>query len=83
MKTIFAAALMLQVDPDRFAHLAGGLDAFAWTFMLVSMGSATALMVWCFARILRTRKHFDPDGTGPAEPPVSGRLEQEGRKPAR
>lgn len=32
-----------------------GLTAFALVFMLVSMGSVTALMCWCFYRILRQR----------------------------
>lgn len=29
-----------------------GLTTFALVFMLVSMGSVTGLMVWCFYRIL-------------------------------
>lgn len=29
------------------------MTTFAWIFMLVSMGSVTALMVYCFFRILR------------------------------
>lgn len=49
-----------------------GLTAFSWSFMLVSIGAVTALTVWCFARILRRKEHFDPDGTGPARAPVSG-----------
>ena len=40
----------------------------AWTFVL-------GLMSWSFARILGGTKHFDPDGIGPAEPPVAGRAD--------
>jgi hypothetical protein len=37
----------------------------SWTFVL-------GLTIWSFARILRLQKHFDPDGIGPAVPPVKG-----------
>lgn len=37
----------------------------AWTFVL-------GLMSWSFAKILRGKDHFDPDGIGPASPPVAG-----------
>ena len=40
----------------------------AWTFVLGLMG-------WSFARILSGKKHFDPDGIGPAQPPVPGQTE--------
>lgn len=44
-----------------------GLTPFALVFMLVSMGSVTALMVYCFYRVLRTpAASFDP-GTEPPE----------------
>lgn len=42
--------------------------AAAWIFVL-------GLTFWSFARILRTQQHFDPDGIGPADPPVPGRAE--------
>lgn len=48
--------------------------ALAWTFVL-------GLTFWSFARILRTQDHFDPDGIGPASPPVPG--EAENRPPPR
>ena len=51
------------------------MDTFSWVFMLASMGAVTALTIWCFVRILGGKAHFDPDGTGPAVPPVKGRLE--------
>jgi hypothetical protein len=52
------------------------MDAFSWVFMLVSMAAVTTLAVWCFARILRGKEHFDPDGTGPQSPPVAGRADK-------
>ncbi len=42
----------------------------ALIFMLVSWTFVLGLTFWSFARILRTQKHFDPDGIGPASPPV-------------
>lgn len=56
----------------------GGIDGGALAFMLISIGAVTTLTIWCFTRVLSTRRHFDPDGTGPARPPVAG--EVEGRK---
>jgi hypothetical protein len=52
------------------------MTSFAWIFMLGSMGAVTALTIWCFARVLTTRRHFDPDGTGPAHPPVPGEVDR-------
>lgn len=49
-----------------------GLTVFSWSFMLLSIGAVTVLTAWCFSRVLGGRAHFDPDGTGPARPPVSG-----------
>lgn len=37
--------------------------AVSWTFVL-------GLTFWSFSRLLRDQKHFDPDGIGPASPPV-------------
>lgn len=37
----------------------------SWTFVL-------GLTFFCFWRILRLRKHHDPDGIGPAGPPRDG-----------
>jgi hypothetical protein len=39
--------------------------ALSWTFVL-------GLTIWSFSKILRKQKHFDPDGIGPAIPPVAG-----------
>ncbi|MEX2583990.1 MAG: hypothetical protein WD766_11985 [Gemmatimonadota bacterium] len=69
-----AAALLVQVAEGVEA----GLSAFSWSFMLVSMGAVTLLAAWCFARILRGKRHFDPDGTGPARSPVEGKVDREG-----
>lgn len=69
-----ALALALQAQ----AVLDGELTAFSITFMLASMGAVTLLAGWCFARILRGKRHFDPDGTGPAHSPVPGKVDREG-----
>lgn len=69
-----ALALLQAVTPESRA--AGGMDAFSWTFMLGSMAAVSALTFWCYARILRGKAHFDPDGTGPAHSPVSGKVER-------
>lgn len=45
-----------------------GLTTFALVFMLVSMGSVTALMVYCFYRVLRNPSAASVDpGTEPLE----------------
>ena len=43
--------------------------ALSWIFVL-------GLMSWSFRRILTHQKHFDPDGIGPAQPPVPGLTER-------
>jgi hypothetical protein len=63
---------ILQVTDPGFFGREGGISAGALAFMLTSMGLVVALTIWCFARILRTKEHFDPDGTGPARTPVQG-----------
>lgn len=47
----------------------------ALIFMLVSWTFVLGLTFWSFARIMKTEKHFDPDGIGPASPPVPGAAE--------
>jgi hypothetical protein len=69
-----AAAIQEAAAPDARQ----GLTAFSWSFMLVSIGAVTALTAWCYSRILGRKEHFDPDGTGPARPPVSGSAEPPG-----
>ena len=64
------ALILLQSSAAERA--AGGLTTLSLAFMLLSMGAVTTLTAWCFMRILSTKKHFDPDGTGPARPPVAG-----------
>jgi hypothetical protein len=44
-------------------------------FMVISWAFVLGLTFWSFARLLRGKKHFDPDGIGPAEPPVRGRYD--------
>lgn len=41
------------------------MTTFAWIFMLASMGSVTALMVYCFYRILSQPASGGAPGTGP------------------
>ena len=54
----------------------------ALIFMIAAWAFVLGLMAWSFARILRGKKHFDPDGIGPAEPPVAGRADPtSGRRP--
>lgn len=45
------------------------MTTFAWIFMLVSMGSVTALMVYCFYRILSEPAAGSTStvGTGPPD----------------
>ncbi|MFO7261567.1 MAG: hypothetical protein DIU52_010455 [bacterium] len=62
--------LLQEAAPTRFELTAGAL-----AFMLVSMAAVTALAGWCFSQILKGRRHFDPDGTGPAHSPVPGKVE--------
>lgn len=41
----------------------------AIVFMLLSWTAVLGLAGWAFRRILTHKRHFDPDGTGPAAPP--------------
>lgn len=56
------------------------MSAGALIFMVLSWTFVLGLTFWSFARILRLQKHFDPDGIGPASPPVPGRAD-DGRAP--
>ncbi len=49
----------------------------ALVFMLLSWTFVLGLMSWSFGTILKARKHFDPDGIGPAQPPVPGAAERD------
>jgi hypothetical protein len=48
-------------------------------FMAVIWTALFSLITWAYSRILRGRRHFDPDGIGPASPPVPGMAEKEQR----
>jgi hypothetical protein len=72
---MIAISLMLQ-DSSAVERAAGGLTPLSLSFMLISMAAVGILTFWCYSRILRGKKHFDPDGTGPAHPPVKGRVER-------
>jgi hypothetical protein len=73
---MIALILLLAQANDQLVAEVVEMDAFSWVFMLVSMAAVTSLTVWCFSRILRGKEHFDPDGTGPESPPVSGRMDR-------
>ena len=45
----------------------------SWTFVL-------GLTFWSFARVLSHKKHFDPDGIGPAGPPEPPAVDTNGWK---
>lgn len=47
----------------------------ALIFLLLSWGFVLGLMFWSFRRILSGKKHFDPDGIGPASPEEPGRYD--------
>jgi hypothetical protein len=81
MSVATIALVLLQSSAE--ARAAGGLGPFAWVFMLGSIGAVTTLTAWCFYRVLSTKDHFDPDGTGPAHSPVPGQVELEERDGSR
>lgn len=39
-------------------------------FMALSWAFVLGLMAWAFHRLLNLKAHHDPDGIGPASPPV-------------
>jgi hypothetical protein len=74
--TLMTLLVLLQAEVGSPGE---GISPGALAFMLISMGSVALLTAWCFLRIMKTRRHFDPDGTGPAKPPVPGEAEGRGR----
>ncbi len=36
-----------------------GLNAFGWTFMILAWASITALVVWCFRKVIMTGSKYD------------------------
>ncbi|MBW3655262.1 MAG: hypothetical protein KY444_04095 [Gemmatimonadetes bacterium] len=52
------------------------MSAGALLFMLLSWSFVLGLTTWSFGRILKGKKHFDPDGIGPAQPPEPGAAER-------
>jgi hypothetical protein len=75
--------LVLLQEAERLAEAQQGIGPIALAFMLISMAAVTTLTVWCFVRILSGRRHFDPDGTGPAHSPEPGDLHKRGAEPRR
>ena len=69
-------SLFALQTPEQIALAREGLTPFATIFMLLSMGAVTSLAAWCFYRVLTDKRHFDPDGTGPAHSPVPGDAER-------
>jgi hypothetical protein len=53
------------------------MSAGAIVFMLASWIFVLGLTFWAFATILKTQRHFDPDGIGPAGPPVPPSVHQD------
>jgi hypothetical protein len=47
----------------------------ALVFLILSWTFVLGLTFWSFSRILSGKRHFDPDGIGPASPPVPGAAE--------
>lgn len=46
----------------------------ALIFFLLSWIFVLGLTGWAYSRILSGKQHFDPDGIGPAEPPVPSKV---------
>ena len=55
----------------------------ALIFMALSWGFVLGLMTWSFRRILKNPAHFDPDGLGPAAPPIPGEADPTSGPPRR
>ncbi len=49
------------------------MSAGSIIFMVASWTLVLGLTFWSFAKILTSKRHFDPDGIGPASPPEPGR----------
>ena len=47
----------------------------AIAFMALSWVFSLGLLSWSYAKILRKKEHHDPDGIGPAQPPVRPSIE--------
>lgn len=48
-------------------------------FMVVIWTCLLSVLTWSYSRVLRGRRHFDPDGIGPAAPPVPSMVAEEQR----
>jgi hypothetical protein len=55
------------------------METGALAFWVLSWGFVLGLTAWAFGKILRGKRHFDPDGIGPEAPPEPGRAEGRGR----
>lgn len=45
-------------------------------FMALSWAGVIGLVTWSYSLILKGKRHFDPDGLGPAVPAEPGRAER-------
>jgi len=52
------------------------MSTSAIVFMAGSWAFVLGLLIFSFSRLLRDKKHFDPDGIGPAVPEKPGETEQ-------
>ena len=50
----------------------------AIAFMALSWGVTLGLLIWSYSKILKGKKHHDPDGIGPAQPPEPPATEDDG-----
>ena len=55
----------------------------ALIFMILSWTFVLGLVSWAFHRILTHKKHFDPDGIGPAKPPEPALFDESAAGPKR
>jgi hypothetical protein len=52
------------------------MSTSAIVFMAGSWAFVLGLTFWSFSKLLRDKKHFDPDGLGPQVPPEPGETER-------
>ena len=52
------------------------MSTSAIVFMAGSWAFVLGLTFWAFRKLLQDKKHFDPDGIGPAAPPTPAETER-------
>lgn len=68
--------LPLIQEVTRAETYAETMTPSAWTFLALAWLAVLVLNLFAFRRILRTKRHFDPDGLGPEHTPVPPREEE-------